>query len=547
MFLAALTLMFTLFPCSAPQKTESPDPAKNLHAWAKKYEAGEIEVAEKTTRGTISSTLYRGFVEKRQIGRISHHAGLTRLLTAARKHQDLDTVRALLKLATVGLRRTDVGVLRRPEVVRSSAVSTLGRFGETKAQFMLMKFAQGDKADWRGRWSCAVQAAALRALGVSAIKVARPLLERSLRHDEPTVRLAAAEALHATGPPRALDRLCSALDQERDPLVAEQLARTIHAILRRHGEKCEVRMIRRCVLASAGLIGRLSDWRVDRAAVELLADYRSVASIEPLIRILERFAGEEGAKRVDAGLVSGVLRHRAHEVLQSLTGARFAAHDSARWRAFWEKVREDFVLAKAPPKTAHTSSGFFGIPIVGSRVAFVIDRSGSMNEEHEEARDREHREMVTRFQWARNELLSAASKLAPDTRFNVVTFSSDVKRWRDKFCEPTKNNLVALRDLLKRTRVEGGTNIFDALDLALGLRTSKSAQRYETPVDEIFLLSDGAPTMGSIVDTESILAVLRDANSQRRVRINTIYIGPEASSGFMKHLAEQNDGQFVRL
>ena len=79
-------------------------------------------------------------------------------------------------------------------------------------------------------------------------------------------------------------------------------------------------------------------------------------------------------------------------------------------------------------------------------------------------------------------------------------------------------------------------------------------------VHSIYFLSDGHPSVGSIVDPDTILAQVREMNRWRRVRIHTIALlkgeppagyvdleDPQAAERFMRRLAEENDGRFVEV
>ena len=59
--------------------------------------------------------------------------------------------------------------------------------------------------------------------------------------------------------------------------------------------------------------------------------------------------------------------------------------------------------------------------------------------------------------------------------------------------------------------------------------SKKKSTPYATAVDEIFLLSDGSPTTGSITNTDRILDIVRTWNTGARVRINAIYIGDDVT------------------
>ena len=65
-------------------------------------------------------------------------------------------------------------------------------------------------------------------------------------------------------------------------------------------------------------------------------------------------------------------------------------------------------------------------------------------------------------------------------------------------------------------------------------------------MDTIFLLSDGVPTKGVVIEPEEILRIITKANRLARIKINTIYLGVEPSP-FMQRLAEENFGRYVHI
>src|SRR5690606_33818159 len=143
---------------------------------------------------------------------------------------------------------------------------------------------------------------------------------------------------------------------------------------------------------------------------------------------------------------------------------------------------------------------------------------------------------ATRLDWAKHELRRAVAGLPPDTLFNVVRFASRAEPWRDELTPPEPGVKKSLDATLAKLEANGGTNVFDALLLALE----------NDAVDEIFLLSDGQPSSGRLTDPAAIVDVVTERNRFRWVRIHTIYMGG-GDSEFMAALAERNNGRYVRL
>ena len=295
-----------------------------------------------------------------------------------------------------------------------------------------------------------------------------------------------------------------------------------------------------------------------------------------LIAFLEDANGKLGKSGKAGRPYSGTLMSSAHGALVELTGFYAGVREPAKWRAWWESVKESFVLPPAgdekavAKKEGTVAQGFFGIPVSGNRVVFVVDVSGSMQWPYEsttfsgKATDNKSG-FETRYERAKKELMKAVEGMTPDSKFNVVFFSADATVWKKKLVWANKRNRDAIRAHLERVEVIGGTALYDGMNAAMQIKLAKKKESpYGSLVDEIFLLSDGSPTLGTITNTEKILEVIRTWNNGAQVRVNTIFIGDEEidrvyappnsirrlpgnmpPDEFMRKLAKQNDGTFV--
>jgi len=68
----------------------------------------------------------------------------------------------------------------------------------------------------------------------------------------------------------------------------------------------------------------------------------------------------------------------------------------------------------------------------------------------------------------------------------------------------------------------------------------------KSPLDTVFFLSDGRPSVGKLVDTNEIRKEVRRHNEVFRIVIHTIAIG-EFQKEFLQQLAEENGGVFVDM
>ena len=124
---------------------------------------------------------------------------------------------------------------------------------------------------------------------------------------------------------------------------------------------------------------------------------------------------------------------------------------------------------------------FYGIDIVSTRFALVIDTSGSMGTEAYTGQ--------TRLAVAKKQLALTLKRLRDGVLFNVVPFSGGVEEMESRMIELEGKSRAEALEFAGALRPGGGTNIHDALELAFE----------DERVDTIYLLSDGAPSTGPIV------------------------------------------------
>lgn len=549
LLLAAVSLGVGHLAAQAPRDDKTAhELARTLDRWHSVWSAGRIDLDAPAVDAGRVHPLYRGgALFHRPKETITHREAIRRLFDAVPSHATLEVALATLAIAATDLGE-EVDPARGVLAIRSRAREALGAIEDSSVLDALIRLAGGDRKIAAGRDADALRLAALLTLGRSKSGVARIMAERQLDDGDRLVRLAAAETLLERGDPRSIPRVADRFANETDAAVCQTLASTLARSLPAGAATLGAAETRRAVSVALAALGRI-DWRVDVEIVELCRALRCTDAIPALIAVLER---TNAAGLDEAG--NGFLVTRAHEVLKGLTGAIFGPDEPGTWRAFWERERATFEMP--PPRDPHdgagaTSSGFFGIPIQGRRVLFLIDRSGSMGAHHAplgaDSGTSSGKAVPdsTRLAWAKHELLQAVDGLPRDAFFDVIIFSGGVDRWRGSLTPATEGRRKALREQLAVVEPGGGTNIWGALERALDLRSVRWGDASPAEVDEIFLLSDGEPSVGAITHTQDILDAVRESNRLRRVRIHTIYMGPSDSS-FMQQLAAENSGRYVR-
>ena len=174
-----------------------------------------------------------------------------------------------------------------------------------------------------------------------------------------------------------------------------------------------------------------------------------------------------------------------------------------------------FLLLAAPDARVNQT------PIEAKDVTFVFDTSGSMNDNG-------------KIEQARRALQTLLSNLNAQDRFNIVTFASDVKPFRDGLTPATPANLDAARAFIADIKAVGGTNIEAALSKATSDADAKS-----TRPQQIVFLTDGLPTVGE-TNVETLLNDAKKAN--QNARMWTFGVGFDVNTRLLDGLAAENGG-----
>jgi Ca-activated chloride channel family protein len=153
-------------------------------------------------------------------------------------------------------------------------------------------------------------------------------------------------------------------------------------------------------------------------------------------------------------------------------------------------------------------------------VTFVVDTSGSM--------------AGSSIAQAKAALSMALERLAPGDRFNVIEFNS---RARALFATPMPVGPATVgraRSFVSGLRADGGTEMREALLLALG------SDRAEGFVRQVVFLTDGA-----VGNEDELFALIRNKLGDRR--LFTVGIGSAPNSHFMTKAAQFGRGTFTYI
>jgi len=554
-------------------------PLKALDAWMKLYKKGKIDFRDPRPLGKKSLARKYKVRNKNDLGNPTWAGDLELILKVLAERNDAASARAIAEVAAVGLdKKGKYTYAMAPYSVRSKALAAIAKMGGKPAKDEL---AAGARGEWKVRKNAsALRAAALLGLGRIGDPAYAEVITNALEDADVVTRLHAVQALEHIGDTASQKALIGVLEKEADDAVLVTAAKALRKIYGEHVRKEEDKRdrakvkgddtpkedqkplpppptARNAVRAAISALGRTT-WRADMVLVRLLDDFRSVEAVPALISVLERF--RDHPEDVKNGKLSGLLQFKAHELLVGMTGAVFSADQPDKWRELWDREQDKMVVATKKsddkkPGSGTVASGFVGIPVEGTRVVFILDLSGSMEWPMDDGGNK-----LRRLDYAKRELLKAIDGLAPNAQFNLVTFNGDdeAEAWNKDLVPANKRNKARFTKFVEKLRPLGGTNLWSGMEKALGIKTLVYGNHYETTVDEIFLLSDGAPSVGDVIDPVEILRLTQEVNRFKEVRINTVFISSHTPAQvavqqqgmslspkeLMRRMAKENGGKF---
>ncbi len=260
-------------------------------------------------------------------------------------------------------------------------------------------------------------------------------------------------------------------------------------------------------------------WELRSVAFRYLTKNRDATSIPSLIA---RYGAEEGR-----------LAHELDTALFVHTGKRCWSRSA--WSMWWRKNKEGFALPHPDSvKGGGSTSGgqtvsYYDIPLVSSRIAFVVDHSGSMGAKVGTDRKR------TRLDVAKEQLTNVVTALPKTHKVNLILFESNVTAVWKEVKSLTKGNRRTLLEDIETVQHKGGTNLFDGVEFA-----------YDDPeIDTIYLLTDGQPSGGRFVEPSEIVEEVRLMNRTRQIVIHCISIGQRST--LLQDLATLTGGTYKEV
>ncbi|MEE8107212.1 MAG: HEAT repeat domain-containing protein [Planctomycetota bacterium] len=300
------------------------------------------------------------------------------------------------------------------------------------------------------------------------------------------------------------------------------------------------------------------DWSLRKAAAEALEQIRAKESIEPL---LQRFKVEDGR-----------MKEVIHDVLVGLTGQDFKYRFES-WERWWKRYGSSFKVPTAAEIKAKRAKlrdlmkgyakpgarKYHRIETISKKLIFIIDISASMKDKilipddapawvHERYPDR------VRMEIAKKGLITMLDGLEPNVFFNVITFAGRVKSWQSGLVSGSSKT-AAIKFVAKLKPMSSGgrrssgeaqkTNTYGALLAAFGLADEAVPNwKRRTKVDTIFMVTDGVPTTGEIIEPPKLVRAITDMNRARGVTIHLVCFDKIAARQ-LSGIATNNGGQVV--
>jgi len=388
--------------------------------------------------------------------------------------------------------------------------------------------------------------------------------------DGPTARLANAKVVKVLSGKDEVRRSQAIAMLRNNPSSAEALLEPLIALARDQAEQAEsTQLVSPVMVDLLHVIGKVDRPQSETLLIELLdckqmgvsmvaADVvgtnKMISAIQPLIKQVDRAEFETSygfrfnlvralalMEHRDAVVfldklrasLDGQLRYELDKLMSNVTAGSFDDDEDAFQS--WKQSRESKIkLASSPSKSEYDdrmrlgpSPQYYGIDLHSKRMMFILDHSGSML-------DAEYG--TTRLARAKNELIRVIDQLPADAEFAIMFYSVAVNVWKTELVYATAQNKQDAIYFVNRLVAGTHTNTHGALVRSL---------EFDDALEAVYLLTDGKPTVGAIVNPQGIINDIVHRNRFRHLNFNTIGVAVDGhTEQFLRRLAEQGAGEF---
>lgn len=149
----------------------------------------------------------------------------------------------------------------------------------------------------------------------------------------------------------------------------------------------------------------------------------------------------------------------------------------------------------------------------------------------------------------KRQLTELLAGLDPEVAFNLVSFHDDVRTWQPRLVTMDSRRRASALKEIHRYTPGSGTNLHAALDACFEMAEASLDDADEEPAcpDTVFLLTDGMPTTGKILETRLLLEYVAERNRDLHLRIDGIALTTDIRPiAFIRELAQATDGDSIR-
>jgi hypothetical protein len=266
---------------------------------------------------------------------------------------------------------------------------------------------------------------------------------------------------------------------------------------------------------------------------------------------------------------SPLVRYDAWIALKKLAKEELPC-DPAAWAEFWKKMAGEVAEGEKNPwgttfpridPKAGRAGGFFGIPVLGGRVCFVVDTTRDMSSpwkidhQAERAKPPEERtpnffNVKTRWGLVRAHVTECLSGASESMEVAFVFFNEKPFPWPEtgKFLPNVAKSREAVEAHLETgTRLASITAMYEGLAAGWGFVKGGAEGNFEQGADTIIFLTDGRPTHGELANRPERL---RDevwlVATLRNVRFHTVGIHNHQFD-LLQAMARDSGGLYVHV
>jgi HEAT repeat protein len=282
-------------------------------------------------------------------------------------------------------------------------------------------------------------------------------------------------------------------------------------------------------------------WQIRLAAAHGLARSGDRASIPTLLNALVSSQGR--------------MRSEINAALRKLSGVDKNG-DYGAWKEWWETNREALLDGSYSARATERGgdqpglSTFYGVPLVSTRLAFLLDVSISMKEpsswKPDTAVEAEKLDGERALDVGKYEIRKIIRRLPEGAMYNVVAVWGYLTLLNERMIRASRGSEQASIKWINALDIKPGTNLFGALSKAFEWSGgSWNSVIREDSLDTIYVISDGQPSIG-FIDRPVLAERVADTCRWKKIVVHCIAVAPpDHGRVLLKALAAGTGGTYV--